>query len=273
MKNSLTISLSIFTILATLSPLAASALGVDAGVRLEAGAKVGSSTVGAAAQANADVRMTKGKDRAHEEIQRRVTALQELTTHVSAMVRVSDEVKTSVGATLATQIAALTALDAKIAADTDIDTLKADIKSITGGYRIFALVMPRGRIAAASDRIKSITASLTTLSGKLTTRIAAAQTEGKNVSALASLSADMATKTADANVQADAAVTLIAGLMPDNGDKAKMSANQQALKDARAKIKAAQTDVQAARKDAGQIVDGLKTLVVGVSASTTVVSH
>ena len=273
MKNSLNSAVAVLTVLASLSPLAASALGVDAGVGLHARTDLGSTTVRAGASAKMEARITKGRDRAHQEIQRRITALQELTTSIGAMIRVSDEIKTSISATLSSQIAAMTALDTKIAADTDIDTLKVDIKSITGGYRIFALVMPQGRITAAADRIKTIDASLTTLSGKLTTRITAAQTSGKDVSALTTLSTDMNAKIADAGVQADAAVTLVATLTLDNGDKAKMTANQQALKDARAKIKAAQTDVQAARKDAGAILDGLKALNAAVSASTTVETH
>ena len=271
MKYTLSIPATALTAIIAFSPVATYALGVGANVRLDARADVGNTTVvSAGAQATLDARIGKAKDRAHQEIQRRVTALQELTTRIGAMVRVSNEVKTSISTTLSAQIAALTTLDTKISADTDIDTLKTDVKSITASYRIFMLVLPQGRISAAADRIKTIDANLTTLSGKLSTRITAAQTAGKDVAALTTLSADMNAKIADAGVQADAAVTLIATLTPDNGDKTKMTANQQALKDARAKIKVAQADVQAVRKDAGQIIDGLKALNAAVSASTTV---
>ena len=217
-----------------------------------------------------EARITKAKERAHQEITRRITAMQELSTRIQGMARVSDASKASISSTLQAQISNLTTLDAKIAADTDIDTIKTDIKSITSSYRIYMLVMPQGRILAAADRSKTVAANLTTFSGKLATRITEAQTAGKDVAALNSLLADMNAKIADITVQADAAIALVSGLTPDNGDKAKQEANKKALDEARAKIKTAQEDAKIARKTAGSIVDALKAFKLGAGATTTV---
>ncbi len=109
---------------------------------------------------------------------------------------------------------------------------------------------------------------MTTLSGKLQARITA--TTGDTSALSASLS-DMNAKTGDASVQANAAISEVATLTPDNGDQSVAASNEAALKDARAKIEAGMKDLQAARQDAGMIVKGLKTLnaAAHANASTT----
>ena len=99
-------------------------------------------TVGTRAQAALAARITKGKDRADQEITRRITALNDLNTKVQAMARVSANEKTAISAAVASEVANLTTLKGKIDADTDVETLKTDIKSITASYRIFMLVIP-----------------------------------------------------------------------------------------------------------------------------------
>jgi hypothetical protein len=162
-------------------------------------------------------------------------------------------------------------LEAKINADTDPAVLKTDIESITKSYRIYALVIPQGAVLASADRLLMLADSLTALNAKLQTRITAAQTAGKNVSALQTLSADMVAKIADARVQAQAAITLTSSLTPDNGDQAKFEANKKALQDARTKLHAGEKDLKDARKDAGDITKGIKSFHLKASgtASTT----
>ncbi|MGA2418327.1 MAG: hypothetical protein ABSF55_03760, partial [Candidatus Staskawiczbacteria bacterium] len=63
---------------------------------------------------------------------------------------------------------------------------------------------------------------------------------------------------ADASAQANAAVSEVSGLLPDQGNTATMQANIAALKDARAKIKTATADLVSARKDMGTIVQDLR---------------
>lgn len=243
--------------------------GGTTGASVKANARMGSTTAEAKISAKIMTRIEKGKARAKEEIVRRADALKALSDKVQAMARVSGDMKASIAATVQTQIAALAALQAKIEADADIDTLKADIKSITESYRIFMLVLPQGRIATAADHIQVTAATLTTLSGKLSTRITEAQAQGKDVAnANASLIA-MSTKIADAKTQADAVVSLTATLKPDNGDKTVADANKKALKDAQAKLKAAREDLKAARKAAGDIVKSIKEMKTDASASAT----
>ena len=85
----------------------------------------------------------------------------------------------SLASLVSSEIANLTALKSKIEAETDLSVLKGDVKSITNSYRIFALVIPQGRIEVAADKIADVASSLTTLSGKLQARIDTAQPDRK----------------------------------------------------------------------------------------------
>lgn len=212
---------------------------------------------------------TKAKDRGNKEIDRRVSALNDLNTRVQAMQRVSDTFKQSINAAISAQITDLTALRAKIDADTDSATLKADLQSITDGYRIFALVLPQGRIVAAADRVATIVNMMGTLGSKLQARVQAAGAAGNDTAAANALLVDMSTKLNDAQTQAQAAITVSATLQPDGGDKTKMAANLAALKQSRADIAAAQKDLADARKDAGQIVAALAKFNANANASST----
>lgn len=256
------------------------------GTSLAAAAIIGASTLPASAalmrddlKANAmtdgkttgmSIRLdTAGRTKADAQINARVKALTALSTRINEMQRVSTNQKASLTATLQAAISEMNALKAKIDADTDGATLKADIQSITKSYRIYLLVLPQGRITAAADRIITTVGLMNDLSAKLQTRITTAQTAGQDVTAMNASLVDMNAKTADATVQANAAITLIANLQPDNGDQTVFQSNQAALKDARAKIKLATQDLQTARKDAGTIVKALKNVKVKASATTS----
>lgn len=251
-------------------------VGANLGVHAELKTSgVATTTVKAGVAAKISVKV---KDRADKEIDRRVEALGKVKARVAEMTKLSADQKASVAASLDAQIATLSTLKAKIEADTDGDVMKEDVKSITGSYRIFALIIPQTEILASADRLVA-TAELTgALSQKLSLRIEAAAQAGNDVTALKQTLADMTAKIADINFQAAAAATAITPLAPDNGDKAKMDANTAVLKDARAKLQAAQKDLLAAREDASVIVKGIRAFkpaaaVDANATASTTVSH
>ena len=208
-------------------------------------------------------KMEKAKAKAGQEIDRRVASLNELATRIGAMQEVRADFKQSLSGAVGGQIAAFTSLKAKIDADTDLATLKSDIQSITQSYRVYALVLPQTSIAAAADRVVTLTTMMTTLGSKLQTRIAAAQSAGTDVSLLSKALNDLSQKLTDANAQAQSAVALSSSLVPDGGDKTKMASNNKALKAARADIQTAENDLKAGRKDITTILKGL-----GISMAT-----
>ena len=235
-----------------------------------AGVKVGAN---ASATVHANI-ITKAVDRASQEITRRIDALNKLSTRVNGMAKLSSSDKANLTSEIQSQIAAMNTLQAQISADTSANatsSLKSDIQSITKSYRIFMLIIPQGALEAAADRVLDVAQSLSTLAGQLQTRITAAQNAGTDMSASVTALADMNAKIADANTQANAATSAVAGLKPDNGDQTVAQANLAAMKSARSKVQAAQQDLVAARKDAGTIVKALMSLKgsAGGSASSS----
>ncbi len=214
---------------------------------------------------------TKTKDaavtRASTEIKNREDDLNALLGRIQGMAHVSDSVKASISASLQGTISSLHSLKAKIDDDSDAAELKNDMKSITAGTRVYLLVAPQARILAAADRVGMVTDMVAGLNTKLQTRIAAAQTAGKDVTATVTLEADVAAKLADAKVQAAAAITAASGLTPDNGDAAKLAANNAALKTARTALMNAEKDLKAAQKDMKDCISIVKSFHLDAKAS------
>ncbi len=227
--------------------------------------RMGSSTGAKAAKEEA--RLARLHDRGQQELDRRIAALTALSTRLGTMKHLSDANKSALINTVAAQITTLSDLKTKLAADTDLTLVLADVQSITKSYRIFALVIPQGHITAAADRVIDIAGAMSDTVAKLQTRITDA---GGGDAGLASSLADLNAKLADAKTQAQAAIAEVAPLVPDNGDKTIMAANTQALKDARMKVKAAVADLKAARADAKKIVATIKILKKKGTASSTV---
>ncbi len=232
-----------------------------------------SSTRTAARAMALEARIAKAKTHADQELDRRVTSLNALATRVNDMKKITDAQKSSLTAAITDQVNTVTALKAKIDADTDVATLRADIQSITKSYRIYALILPQASLVAAADRAMDVASSMSALAGKLQARISTLQTSGTDVTALQAAYADFNLKIADANTQANAAVTEAVSLKPDNGDKTVMAANVAALKDARKKVQAAQQDLVVARKDAETIVRGIRKDKGNASSSDSSASY
>jgi hypothetical protein len=261
MNNSKFLAATFFGTLLVAVP--AFALSVTTAV--SANANVGSTTVSASTQA----KITTAKSRANQEITRRVNILTQLNTNVQAMVKVSANEKAAIATEVQTEISNLNSLNAKIQADTTVASLRTDIASITQDYRIFMLVIPQGRIEVAADKIETITTNYTALSAKLQTRISQAPS-GTNTTQVSAWLSDMNTQVSNANTQAQAAVSLVANLQPDQGNATIEASNKTALQSARADIKASLADLKTARQDAGNIVKAVESWKVSASASTTV---
>jgi hypothetical protein len=265
-----------------LPAFAQTSTGVGLGVSASASATVGGTGVGVGAKADAGATLraaalakiiTNATTRADQEITRRVSALNALSTRVNAMVKISASDKGTLSSTISAQILAMNNLESQIAADAaanSTSSLKVDIQSITKSYRIFALIIPQGAIEAATDRVLDIAGMFTTLSGQLQTRITTAQSAGTDMATSVAALADMTAKVTDAQTQANAAISETASLQPDNGDATIMASNTAALKDAHSKIQTAQQDLTAARTDAGTIVKALLAVKISAAASSTI---
>ena len=192
--------------------------------------------------------VTRLKTRANTEIDRRLNALSILLDKVNNVKKVADAQKAILVSNVQNQVSLLTNLKTKIAADTDSTTLKADVKTITQSYRIYALVLPQVHLLTASDSISTTADSLSTLLSRLQARVASSSIPGVELSL-----SDMQAKIADANALVTAVQVGVSGLVPDNGVKAIALSNKKALTTARDAIKKATEDLKSARSDAQTI--------------------
>ncbi|MEI6864110.1 MAG: hypothetical protein WCK46_01930 [Candidatus Adlerbacteria bacterium] len=263
MKKNILVALSLLGFSVALAPVLASAATA---VTTSANITTPVATVTMSASA-----MAAAKARGDKELDRRIAALTDVNARIQTMQKVTDAFKQNLATNIQTQITGFAALKSKIQADTDAGVLKADVTSITQSYRVYALILPQVRIAAAADRGVLIAEMMTTLGNKLAARIQAAGKGGADVTALTASLNDLGAKISDASTQAQASVSTSAALTPDGGDKTKMASNTATLAKARANLAAAEKDFQAARKDIDSIIKGLK---VAASATTnTTVSH
>lgn len=208
-----------------------------------------------------DTRTTNLKERADKEIDRRVASLTKLISRINDMKRVTADQKTTLTTQVQNAITSLTALKAKIDADTDITTLQTDVKSVITEYRVYALLIPEIEIIAAADRELDLSDKLSSISGKLQARIQDAQSKGKDVSSLQTMLSDMQAKISDSKTQAQNAINTVSALTPEGFPN-----NKPILQSARPMIKTSHEDLVAAGKDAKSIIQGLRAL--GVTTET-----
>jgi len=235
-------------------------VNANAEVRTNAGA-------GATFSATTTARMEKARTRAAQEIERRIEALTKINVRIGGVTKISDQFKANLNTNIQNQITALTALKVKIDGDTDLNTLKTDVQSITKSYRIFALIMPQTHIAAMADRTATAINIMIGIGNKLQARLTEMQNAGADVSALIATLSDMGAKISDAQAKAQAAVDVTATLVPDDGDKDKMAANKAALTEGRDNLKEAHQDLVDARKYITTILKGIRELSASSSAT------
>jgi ATP-dependent protease HslVU (ClpYQ) ATPase subunit len=181
--------------------------------------------------------------RGNTEISRRLTVLNTLASKVSAATKLTASDKASLSGEVSSEVGGLTALKAKLDADTDLTTAKADANSIFTEYRVFALVVPQVGLVKTADDQQTAEAKLSDLATKLQGRIT-----GTN----ATLS-DMQAKLAAATSISSSIESQVVILTPTdyNTDHTVLSGDV-------TQLKTAQSDNQAAAADARNLIASLK---------------
>ena len=188
----------------------------------------------------------------------RIAALNKMSARIGEMKNVPASEISNIANEVQTETTNLTNLKTKIDADTNVAAARADEKTITGDYRIYALVIPQASIVASSDRVSTIAGMITALQTKIQARITADQTAGKDVTALATANADITAKVTDATSKASLAQSAVVSLAPDQGNATVAASNKSALLGAHANMQVSATDLKAARADIKTILAGLK---------------
>lgn len=192
------------------------------------------------------------RQRATTEITRRITFLTELSKKMDALKKLSTAQKEDLKSQIQAQINSLNELQAKINADTDLATLRTDVKSIVNGYYIFAYFRVKVSLYVAAARLTATADILNTVYTKLETRISKEEGKGTDVASLKTLLSDMQAKITDAKAQYDAAIALLNTL-----DVSGFPKNKSSFIEIRSKLKTGANDLKAAYQDAVKIRQGL----------------
>ena len=196
-----------------------------------------------------------------QQVVARIYSLNQLSARVQTIAYLTTDEKSTLTHILSSDIASLNAFKEKISTEATT-SLKADFQSFTKKESTYAFVKSQIMILTAADRAKSIGDMFTAFESKIATRLVS--TPNAKVT---SLLANLQTNVADAQKQAVAAISEISSLKPDNGVDSVQASNATALKDARSKIKAAQSDLKDAYQDMSKITKALKAMAPSASTS------
>lgn len=181
-------------------------------------------------------------------VQERLKLIDRLILQVNAARYLSGADKTALTDELNAAKQSLKALEAKLDADTTLAAARADLKQIQDFKVGGTVVIARGEVVRAADLVLATCGNrLPSLVNKLQDAIAAARAKGLDVSRTADPMADLQAQVKTACADAQAA-----------HDEAVGATTQDQLNDARSKLKAARTALEAAAKDARQVLAVLK---------------
>jgi hypothetical protein len=140
----------------------------------------------------------------------------------------------------------LSALGAKIAADPELATARADRQQIFTGYRVFALALPQVRLVRASDALTGRAVPLLT---DAETRLAAALAKSGETGEAAAKMADLQAQIQAIQDGTSGLSAKLLGFTPAqyNADHTLLSGPRQSLVSARSALRQARADIVAVR--------------------------
>lgn len=127
-------------------------------------------------------------------ISNRITSLNILSTRVQNDTRLSSTEKSSLSSDIQTIISNLNTLKAKIDADTDAATAKADAKQIVTNFHVYIAFEPKTRLLITLNNLQTITTNLQALVPQLQNFINTLQSQGKDISGLTPLVNDISSQ-------------------------------------------------------------------------------
>jgi len=198
--------------------------------------------------------LTRLKEKATKEIERRITSLTKLVEKIKSFKRLSSTQITDLTASVQAEITKLTTLKATILGQTDITALRTNVQSIVNSYRIYVLYIPKISIIANADKILNLAeGEMKTLTAKLQLRIDEAAKNGYSITELQTIMSQRQAKLTDAIAKANGAIAKVIPLTPD-----KWPANKTELQEARDMLQIARKDLNDAQKLANQVREKLK---------------
>lgn len=190
-----------------------------------------------------------------QEIERRLAKLNKLSERISSALKLTASDKATLTKQVTDEIAGLTALKAKLAAETTVAGASADAKQIVTDYRVYALIVPKVALVRVSNDQQLVEQKLTIAIQKLQSKVTAAKDAGNDVAALQA-------KLDDASAKVQAAVTLSTGVQKKviNLQPSDYNSDHAILVGTRAQLLTARTNNTTALSDIKFVNGGLKQL-------------
>jgi chromosome segregation ATPase len=191
---------------------------------------------------------TKGK----AEIDRRIKNLQQALDKLSKSNTINAADKATLTGQVNDEVSSLTALEAKLNADTTAAAARTDVQSIVSDYRVYVLMLPKVRMVASDDRFSVVAEKLTSLHDKLQARVNSLNLSSATAGQVSTKLTDMKAKLDDAKAKFGGLSEQLLVLRPSD-----YNSNHAVLETFRAAMATAQSDLKAARDDAKSVIDDL----------------
>jgi len=146
-------------------------------------------------------------------INERLKALNGLNKQINKSNLTTDQ-KNNLSGLTNQQIKDLTALGNKIKVDTDINTVKAEVKSIYESYRIFAVYIPKTRLMMSIYTQQNHLNKLDDYFSKIQTKINQAKAKGKDVAVRQKALDDAKSMVPNVKVKIDSTLNALSALKP-----------------------------------------------------------
>jgi len=196
--------------------------------------------------------------RGAEEINRRITTLNQLLTRVSDASHLTASDKAALTNEIQNEITGLTNLKTTLASETALSSAKTLAQDIYSDYRVYSLIVPQVRMVIYADDQQTNEAKLSTLAGKLQTRISSASLSVTDTTTVNNDLSDMNSKISAAQSLSSNVERSVINITP-----AQYDANHQILSTYHQDLQTAHSDNIAAHNDGKNII----TILTGTNIS------
>jgi hypothetical protein len=177
-------------------------------------------------------------------ISRRLTSLSDLQNRVGGASVLTAAHRSALLGIIGSDRSGLSALEAKIAADTSASQLRADCQDIVTGYRVYVLVVPQVHLTIAADRVDFVDDKIQGLHGKLEVALQGCSAGPAECQAAEQAFDDLQSKVRQSNQAVAGVAAEVLGLTP-----AGYPGNAAVLDAARTSVQNAHTALEDARHD------------------------
>lgn len=210
------------------------------------------------ASGSSSASVAKTRSAVDKQLDNRIEDLGKLLARINEFKNISGTDKSAMVAIVNGLISNLSNLREEIDSTSSTTVISNARESVSKYYRVYGLIMPQLNIVGAADRMTTSVSAMLIVASKLEMRLNSLATSSQitqaNITSAQNTLNSLKDKLVDAQRQAQEAVSLVAPLVPDQGDKATMTSNLAAIKEARVKIRQTFNSLIGAKNDATTIM-------------------